>query len=549
MYKEEIFKAVNSVYPEITEADIAAAPSGMADFCAPCFKVAKTYRKNPAELAKDGAEKITLDGFTVTSAGGYINFTVNREKLARDVLSGEEAFVSPLKGKTFVIDYASVNIAKPLHIGHLPSTAIGGSLMRIYKYLGAKPVGINHIGDYGTQFGNLIAACKLWGDEKELDKGGLEYLLKLYVRFHNEAEDNPALKEEGRACFKLIEEGEPHAVALFEKFKKITIEYSKKIFARLGVDFDSWAGESFYNDKMTPVIDELKAKKLAEISEGALVVPLGEGMPPALVCRSDGASLYLTRDLAAAKYRKTEYDFDKCLYVVATQQNLHFRQLFKTIELMGYDWANDMEHVSFGMVSIEGSGSLSTRKGNVLRLEEVLDLAVKKASEIIAERNPGLENREEIAESVGVGAVIFGMLHDSRIKDVVFSLEKALNFDGETAPYIQYTYARCRSVLKKAKAEAEADFSCLTDGDSAETLKLIGSFNDVVESVAEKYEPSLIARYLVNLSRAYNRFYVANRIITDNPSVTAARLVLTERTAETLQTGLNLILVNAPEKM
>lgn len=550
MYKQEILELLQPLLSGVEYADIAPAPDDFADFCVPCFKFAKSLRKSPVVIANETVAAIKPKGMTAAALNGYINFTIDRERLAKDVLAlNPESFITDeFKGKNIVIDYSSVNIAKPLGIAHLSSTAIGGALYRIFKYLGASVTGVNHLGDWGTQFGNLIAACKLWGDEKLLDERGLDYLLELYVKFHNEAEKDPTLKDTGRAYFKKIEDSDPECLRLFEKFKAITLVYAKRIFARLNIEFDSWAGEAFYNDKMQVVLDELEQKNISVISDGALIVPLGDDMPPALLKRRDGATLYLLRDLAAAFYRKKTYDFDKCLYVVAYQQDLHFKQLFKVLEIMGKEWACNMEHVAFGMVSVEGQGTLSTRSGKVVLLEDVLNAATEKAAEIIRERSPQLENSAAVASDVGIGAVVFSTLKDSRIKDVTFSYEKALNFDGETSPYIQYTHARIKSVLAKApRIEVDPDYGALKD--AGEVLKLLLSFSDSIAIAARTYEPCIIARHLIKLCRAFNRFYTANHIITDDLKATAARLELSKAVASRLKIGLNLLLINAPERM
>ena len=412
-------------------------------------------------------------------------------------------------------------------------------------------MGINHLGDWGTQFGKMISAYLRWGDDADIEKRGVRALLDLYVRFHAEAETDKALEAEGRAWFKKIEDGDPQALEIFGKFKDITLKEVKRVYERLGVEFDSYAGESFYNDKMQPVIDDLRNKGLLTESEGATVVDLEKyGMPPCLILKSDGATLYATRDLAAAVYRKNHYDFYKNLYVVAYQQNLHFRQIFKVLELMGYDWAKDCVHVAFGMVSLEGQGALSTRKGNVVFLDDVLDAAVQKAEEVIDGKNPDLENKKQIAAEVGVGAVVFGALSSGRIKDLSFSLDKALSFEGETAPYLQYTHARCRSVAERAgEVKGKFDPSVLCDDDAFTLVRLIGEFDKTVETAAEKYEPSVISSYLLDVAAAYNRFYLNCRIIGQAPDVSYTRLALTSLVAEVLEKGLNLLLIKAPDKM
>lgn len=546
---DEVYAALAPT-PDITKGDV----------CLPCFKFSKALRKSPQAIAEELKKRLDESGcdFIEKSAveGGYLNIFYNRSKAAEELFAevkrnGGAVVAREANGKTVCIDYSSINIAKPFHIGHLLTTVIGGSLYRIYKYLGYNAVGINHLGDWGTQFGKMISAYLRWGDDADIEKRGVRALLDLYVRFHAEAETDKALEAEGRAWFKKIEDGDPQALEIFGKFKDITLKEVKRVYERLGVEFDSYAGESFYNDKMQPVIDDLRNKGLLTESEGATVVDLEKyGMPPCLILKSDGATLYATRDLAAAVYRKNHYDFYKNLYVVAYQQNLHFRQIFKVLELMGYDWAKDCVHVAFGMVSLEGQGALSTRKGNVVFLDDVLDAAVQKAEEVIDGKNPDLENKKQIAAEVGVGAVVFGALSSGRIKDLSFSLDKALSFEGETAPYLQYTHARCRSVAERAgEVKGKFDPSVLCDDDAFTLVRLIGEFDKTVETAAEKYEPSVISRYLLDVAAAYNRFYLNCRIIGQAPDVSYTRLALTSLVTEVLEKGLNLLLIKAPDKM
>ena len=533
------------------------ADSAMGDYCLPCFRLSKAMRKPPQVIAAELAAQFSADGITAETSGGYLNFKIDRAKKAEAVLCecaarGENFAPLPANGKTVTVDYSSINIAKPFHIGHLLTTAIGGSLCRIFRQLGYNVVGINHLGDWGTQFGKLITAYLKWGDEKDVEERGIHALLDLYVRFHKEAENNKSLEEEGRRWFKAIEDGDAFALEIFNRFKTVTLRDVEKVYDRLGISFDSYAGESFYNDKMQPVIDELKAKGLLTESEGAEVVNLDEyGMPPCLILKSDGASLYATRDLAAACYRHDTYDFYRNLYVVAYQQTLHFKQVFKVLELMGREWASDCVHVPFGMVSLEGRGALSTRSGNVVFLKDVLDTAVSKAADIIEEKSPGLADKQATAEAVGVGAVLFMALSTARIKDMVFSFDKALNFDGETGPYLQYTYARAASVQRKCgcAADVNADFSLLTDDESDAVITLINRFDETVVDAAEKYEPSIISKYLIDLAQSFNRFYIDHRVAGEAEQVTRARLLLTDCVRRTLKNGMRLILMKAVERM
>lgn len=537
---------------------IAVPPNTeMGDYALPCFRLAKTMRKPPAAIAEELAAAYPADEI-VTGAkavNGYVNFRIDRalwsEQTLRRVLSEREAYGSSDegKGKTVCIEYSSVNIAKPFHIGHLSSTVIGSALYKLHKFLGYPSVAINHLGDYGTQFGKLISAYKRWGSREEIEKGGLRALNALYVRFHEEAERDPSLNDEARHFFKKIEEKDEESVALFEWFKQLTLKDVGRIYDLLDVHFDSWAGESFYIDKMQPVIDELKEKGLLVESEGAQIVDLSAyDMPPCLVLRSDGASLYATRDLAAAIYRKETYDFYKSLYVVAYQQNLHFRQFFKVLELMGKEWAKDLVHVAYGMVSLE-EGSMSTRKGRVVYLEDVINKCVEKALAIITEKNPSLENKEETAKTVGVGAVIFGALYNNKIKDITFSYDKVLNFEGETSCYVQYTCARAHSVLEKG-GSARAYAAKEVCPQEFEVVKQLAEFPATCHDALEKYEPCFIARYCVDLAQKFNKFYFDCSILNAEDEQTRAfRLALTEATLVTLKNGLGLLGIGVPEKM
>ena len=537
---------------------IAVPPNTeMGDYALPCFRLAKALRKPPAAIAEELAAAYPADEI-VTGAkavNGYVNFRIDRalwsEQTLRRVLSEREAYGSSDegKGKTVCIEYSSVNIAKPFHIGHLSSTVIGSALYKLHKFLGYPSVAINHLGDYGTQFGKLISAYKRWGSREEIEKGGLRALNALYVRFHEEAERDPSLNDEARHFFKKIEEKDEESVALFEWFKQLTLKDVGRIYDLLDVHFDSWAGESFYIDKMQPVIDELKEKGLLVESEGAQIVDLSAyDMPPCLVLRSDGASLYATRDLAAAIYRKQTYDFYKSLYVVAYQQNLHFRQFFKVLELMGKEWAKDLVHVAYGMVSLE-EGSMSTRKGRVVYLEDVINKCVEKALAIITEKNPSLENKEETAKTVGVGAVIFGALYNNKIKDITFSYDKVLNFEGETSCYVQYTCARAHSVLEKG-GSARAYAAKEVCPQEFEVVKQLAEFPATCHDALEKYEPCFIARYCVDLAQKFNKFYFDCSILNAEDGQTRAfRLALTEAALVTLKNGLGLLGIGVPEKM
>lgn len=527
------------------------------DYSLPCFRLAAQLKKSPAELAKEVAGRVGCFNFLekAEAVGPFVNFTLNKSAYAKDVLEkvlsagGFYGSSDMGAGKTVCIDYSSVNIAKPFHIGHLLNTVLGAALYRIYKKAGYHVVGINHLGDWGTQFGKLIVAYKKWGDEEDIEKRGVRALVDIYVKFHKEAEKDPSLDDEARAWFKKIEDGNKEALSIFNRFKTSTLAEVEKIYKRLNVTFDSYAGESFYNDKMQPVLDMLTQKGLLVDDDGAKVVKLGEGMPPCLLVRSDGATLYATRDLAAAFYRKKTYDFDKCLYVVASQQNLHFRQWFKVLELAGEEWYKDLVHVAHGMVSLE-EGSLSTRSGNVVYLDDVLDMAVSKSREIIEEKREDLPDPDAVAEQIGVGAVIFGVLYNNRIKDMTFSYARALNFDGETGPYVQYTHARCRSLTEKCPdPDCDPDYAGVTGAEACEVLKLLDSYPDVILSAAEKYEPCYVSRFLVDLAQAFGKFYLTCNIAKAEDGVKKARLMLVKAVKSVLKDGLELLGIKAPEKM
>ena len=561
-YKKYISEKIkiDGVTSEEIAGSITAPPSQeMGDYALPCFRFAKALRKSPVIIANELKEVFPTDDVIteVSAVNGYLNFKVDRNsfssKVLSDVLTQGAKYGSSDEGagKTICIDYSSINIAKPFHIGHLSTTVLGSSLYKIFNFLGYKAVGINHLGDYGTQFGKLIYAYKAWGSEEAVEKGGLKELTRLYVKYHEEAEKHPEMDDTARAYFKAIEQKDPEAVALFEKFKAMTLKDIERIYDLLNVKFDSYAGESFYNDKMQPVIDELKAKNLLTESQGAMVVNLDAyDMPPCIILRSDGASLYATRDLAAAFYRKKTYDFYKCLYVVAYQQNLHFKQLFKVLELMGKDWAKDMVHVAYGMVSLE-DGAMSTRKGHVVWLEEVIDKCIEKCYNVINEKNSELCNKEEIAKQVGVGAVIFGALSNNKIKDIVFSYDKVLNFDGETGPYVQYTAARCFGVLAKATI-GYADYVMPETLESAEyeLINQLSLFPQTVKNAAEKYEPSFVTRYAIELAKLYNKFYIECKILTaEDENKVKFRLALTKCVRTVLENALALLGIATPERM
>ena len=529
----------------------------LGDYALPCFKLSKILRLPPMKIAEDLKNSFIPDDVieSCSAVGGYLNFKINRKGFVSSALSevlkdGDKYGSSDEgNGKTVCIDYSSINIAKPFHIGHLSTTVIGSALCKIYRFLGYKVVGINHLGDYGTQFGKLIVAYKLWSSKEAVLEGRLKELSRIYVKFHEEAKSRPELDDEARRYFKLIEDGDKEAGELFELFKKITLEEVDKIYKLLNVTFDSYAGESFYNDKMAPVVEELKEKGLLKLSDGASIVDLEEyGMPPCLILKSDGSSLYATRDIAAAIYRKNTYDFYKCLYVVAYQQNLHFKQFFKVIELMGKPWAKDLVHVAYGMVSLE-SGAMSTREGKVVLLEDVINKTIEKAYRVIEEKNPDIPDKEATARAVGTGAVIFGALCNNKIKDIVFSYDRVLSFEGETCPYVQYTVARCNSVLKKCGETKSFVVPEKIEEEEYGVVSVLAKFPEVVSSAAEKYEPSLVTRYALDLATAFNKFYIACKIATDDENIRNFRLNIAKAVKITLTNALALLGIETVEQM
>ncbi len=530
----------------------------LGDAALPCFRLAKQMRKAPNAIAAELMSQLVLPAEVgrAEAVGGYLNFYADAGAQARDVLfdllkKGDAYGHAELgRGRNVCVEFSSINIAKPFHIGHLPSTMIGNALYRIYQALGYHAIAINHLGDWGTQFGKMIVAYKKWG-EKPVDDYSVRELVKLYVRYHEEAEQHPEMDDEARAWFRRIEQGDAEAVELWRKMKDATLREDAAVYERLGVHFDSYAGESFYEDKMQAVIDELKEKEISTVDKGMTIVDLSPyGMPPCIILKSDGSTIYATRDLAAAKYRKQTYDFVKCLYVVAYQQDLHFRQFFKVLELMGDDWVKDCVHVNFGMVSME-EGTLSTRHGNVVYLDDVLQAAVDKTYEIIQQKSPDLEDKRGAAEMVGVGAIVWNVLYASRIKDTSFSFAKVLNFDGETGPYAQYTHARACSVLRKAGGydKTQIDVGKLDDPFAAALLRAMQAFPDAVISAAEKYEPYLVSRQVIAVCAAFNKFYYEQRIMADDPAVRNARLALCDAARQVIRNGLYLIGLSAPERM
>lgn len=530
--------------------------SKMGDVAMPCFRLSKKLRKSPEKIALEmkeyfkGCECIKQ----VENVSGYLNFFINEiwyiKNVFDEVLKCKANYGSSAlgEGKTVVIDYSAPNIAKPFHIGHLRSTAIGNALYRIFEFMGYNVVGVNHLGDWGTQFGKLIVAYKKWGSDVDVEGGGVKALMSLYVKFHNESELNPELEDQAREWFLKMEKGDEEAIRLWQWIKDVSLLEFQKVYELMGAKFDSWAGESFYNDKTESVVDTLKQRNLLKESEGAFIVELdGFDMPHCMILKKDGGTLYATRDIAAAIYRKQTYNFDKCIYVTSAGQSLHFAQWFKVVELMGYDWADKLAHVPFGTVNLGGE-KLSTRKGKVVLLEEIFEEAIKKTKEIIEAKNPNIENKEQTATSIGVGAVVFSDLFSNRIKDVTFSWDEVLDFDGETGPYVQYTYARACSVLSKSEIHDFENFDAalLCTREEFEVAKTLYEFPLRLAQSVNMLEPSVITRYLVEVARSFNRFYHLHPILAVEPNLRKSRLALVFAVKTVLEKGLWLIGLDAP---
>lgn len=563
-FKHEIANKLATVITDLTVEELVDTleipkHDDMGDYAFPCFKLSKIFRKAPPMIAAELAEQLNDELFeSVTPAGGYINFKISPAIYAKVVLEavenqGENYGHSTMgEGKKVIVEYSSINIAKPFHMGHIRSTMIGHSLNRIYKALGFDTVSINHLGDYGTQFGKLIVAYKLWGDKDAIEADPIPELLKIYIRFHEEAESKPEMDDEARAWFTKLENKDEEAVALWTWFREVSLKEFMRVYKMLGVEFDSLAGESFYSDKMDEVLDILRSNNVLKKSDGAEIVDLEPyGMPPALITKKDGSTLYMTRDLAAAIYRKRTYDFYKNIYVVAYQQDLHFKQWFKVLELMKQDYAKDCIHVNFGMVSLE-EGTLSTRKGRVVFLEDVLKKATQMALEVIDEKNPTLDNKEEVAKQIGIGAVVFQELFNNRIKDYTFSWSKAMAFEGETGPYVQYAHARANTLIEKAgavDASKPVDYSLLSDEASNALIRSLYQFPQSVIDAMEANEPSRVTRYVVGLAQDFNKFYQVNHINVEDEALKLARLMLVKATKQTIKNALYLIGISAPEKM
>ena len=566
-FKSIIAKAIAKVV-DIDEVEIKKSiekPKGTenGDYAFPCFRLAKELHKAPPMIANDIKENIQVDENQITKievAGGYLNFFINKEILVKEVLneiakSDEYGKSEVGNGKNIVIDYSAPNIAKPFHIGHLRSTVIGAALYKIYKYLGYNVTGINHLGDYGTQFGKLIEGYKLWGNEYNIEENPIDELTKIYIRINQACKEDEQVLENCRNNFKKLEDGDKYCVEIWQKFRELSLKEFQKVYDLLGSKFNSWNGEAFYSDKMAEIVEILdKSGKLIE-SEGAKIVDLEDkGInTPCIIEKSNGSSTYATRDLAAIMYRARTYDFDKALYVTSYEQVLHFKQVFEVAKLLGLDekYTNGLEHVAFGMVLLP-TGKMSTREGTSVKLSELLKESISRAKAIIEQKNPDLENKDEVARKVGVGAVIFNDLANSRVKDEIFDWDTILNFQGETGPYIQYTYVRTKSVIEKAGGVPEisaVNTELLQDEYSIRLAKLIYGFEDVLVQVTDKNEPSILSRYLIDVAKAYSNFYNENKIINDDKALQDARVYLTYSVGIILKTGAELLGIKMPDKM
>lgn len=529
----------------------------MGDFAFPCFRLAKSYHKAPPMIAQDLKESIGDQAFLseIKVIGGYLNFYVDKAQYAQQIIdkynnATDYGCSDQGKDKTICIDYSSPNVAKNFHVGHLRTTIIGNSLYKIFSKLGYKVVRINHLGDWGTQFGKLIVAYKKWGSREAVEEKGIEELMDIYVKFHEEAEKDDSLNDEARAWFLKMEQGDEEALEIWQWFRDISLKEFMRVYNILGMEFDSFAGESFYRDKTADVIKRLTDDGLLKESQGAMIVPLDEyDMPPCIVAKKDGSSIYATRDLAAILYRKATYNFDRCLYVTGLEQKLHFAQVFKVIELMGNDYAKNLVHIPYGLVSLK-SGKISSRKGNVIFAEDLLRESINKTTSIIEEKNPDIPDKEEVAKQVGIGAIIFNDLYNQRIKDVIFDWNKLLNFDGETGPYVQYTYARASSVLRKiGEVPDTIDYTLLTDEASIGLLKEIERYPQVIKDAAERYEPSVIARYSIDLAHAFNKFYHECQINVEDETIKYTRTNVVKIARYIIKDALSLLGIQCPEQM
>lgn len=563
-FKLEISKLIEKENIGLSLEDILSSietppNKDMGDFAFPCFRLAKTLRKAPNMIAEDLAGKLSADYLNkVQPMGPYVNFFVDYSKLAEitlsKVLDEKDLYGSSDlgKGKNIVIDYSSTNIAKPFHIGHIRSTVQGDAIKRISKFLGYNTTAINYLGDYGTQFGILLAAFEKWGDKEKIDADPIKELLNLYVSYNKLCEEDEANMEAARDWFRRLEAEDEEALKVWNWFKQISLKEFERVYDQLDIEFDSYDGEYFHSKFVPEVVEILKEKNLLEESEDAQIVSLEEyDMPPAIILKRDGSSTYITRDIATALRRKREYDFDKNIYVVASQQNLHFKQLRLVLDKMGYDWADDCQHMSFGMVSLK-EGTLSTRAGKVVFLEDVLNQSINKTLEIIEERNPNLENKEKVASQIGIGAIKFQELFNNRVKDYVFDWDEVLNFDGETGPYVQYTHARANSICQRYGKDVDpskVDYTLLNTPEEQDLIMAIYNAPKLIETAMDKLEPSMITRHVVEVAKAFNKFYNTTHILNLEEESKHARIALVLATKITIKNLLGLLGINSPERM
>ena len=560
-------KLISDLIKEIIGIDVydsieVPPDTNMGDYAFPCFKLARELKKSPQIIAEELKLKISHDSISrIEVVGAYLNFFLDKSKFSKEILvhilNNENTYGNSNYGenKTVIVEYSSPNIAKPFHIGHLFTTVIGNSLYRIYKSQGYNVVGINYLGDWGTQFGKLIYAYKNWVDLEALEKTPISELFRIYVKFHDECDKNPSIEDEGRKYFKLLEDGDEECRQLWKKFRDLSLLEFEKLYKTLGVKFDSYDGEAFFSDKMDNVVKDMESKELLEESLGAMVVKLDEyNMPPCIIKKADGATIYATRDIASAVYRKDKYDFYKNIYVVGTPQALHFKQVFKTLELMGNKWAEDCVHVGFGLVKFKDK-KLSSRKGEVILLDELLNMSIDRIKAVIDEKNPNLKNKEEVSKKIGIGAIVFNYLKMNRERDIIFDFDEVLSFEGETGPYVQYTYARARSILLKSGIDFNnVDYSkyleLLTDDNENSLIKVLSDFNNQIKSAINFLEPSIITRYAIDVAKNFNKFYNSNNILNlDNDNLKMARLLLVYATTIVIKNSLYLIGLDIVDEM
>ncbi|MCT4611781.1 MAG: arginine--tRNA ligase [Clostridia bacterium] len=564
-FKNELIELLSSNIEELDKATIeklieTPKDPKMGNFAFPCFSLAKAFKKAPNMIAEELKTKLSSELFEkIENVGPYLNFTINKETYLKQVLNevftkkDKFGYSNIGKEKNVIVEFSSPNIAKPFHIGHLRTTMIGNAINNIYKALGYNTTSVNHLGDYGKQFGLLITAYKAWGDRETIEKDPINELLKLYVHVNQEIENDPSIDDTARAWFKKLEDGDKEAHEIWEWIREVSLAEFKRVYDMLGVDFDSYAGESFYSDKMPAVLKELREKKIVKEDNGAEIVDFesfGENLPTALITKSDGSSLYITRDMAAAIYRKNTYKFEKNIYVVGSEQSLHFKQWIKTLDLMGKEWANDCVHVGYGLIHL-AEGKMSTRKGTIVKLEDVLNKSIEKTLEIINDKNPNLPNKELVAKQVGVGAIVFQDLFNNRIKDYTFDWDKTLSFEGESGPYVQYTHARACSILRKFNDMdlLDINYSLIKDDEVINIINILSKYETTIIQAGEKLEPYIITRFSAELAKAFNKFYHDYSISDSDEETKRARLSIVYAVKTVLKSSLALIGVEAPEEM